>query len=45
MTISPSMKVKTNDVRGRIGRVSLDIQVLGCIPDGVKYFFEYVYLG
>jgi hypothetical protein len=43
MTISAPMKVETDHVRGRIGRISLKIQLLGCIR--VKCFLVYVYLG
>ena len=45
MTISAPVKIETNHGRGRIGRTSLNIQVLDCITIGVEWnFFAYVYL-
>jgi len=46
MTISAPVKIETNHGEGRIGRTGLNIQVLDCVINGVKWiFFVYVYLG
>jgi hypothetical protein len=39
MTISAPMKVEANRGRGRIGRVSFNVEILDCFPDGLKCFF------